>query len=344
MKKLVLLLVMLALVMPAFADDAKVLPAGVLRTYIAPSYSFASEAFDADGEKVDLAGDQSFFNIGAAFEYGVNDWISAAIQWAPGYNVSSSFEDKDYQTANGIFEAFVGAKMQFVGPNAPSKSDKIRVAFAPGVMVPMAYGYDAEEEGGNAADHVVYAQTSGALGSNTTEYNALPADNVFGFGGRFYADYVMNKSFYLNLYSEFKYFLPKNGEDDLEEQTAFQATSTLNSLNPLVPINPIADEINYGYELTLEIEPHYATMVADGIELSTGIPVTYVMTPAVEADDVERENTATKILKVSPSVSAFVQKFLLPMEVKLGYTYPIWGENSTALNTIVGQLKFYAKF
>jgi hypothetical protein len=230
MKKLVVLLVMLALVMPAFADDAKVLPAGVLRTYFAPSYSFASQSFDADGDKVDLpasgGGAVSFINLGAAFEYGVNDWITAAVQWAPGVNVSSTFDDNEDQSANGMFEAFVGAKFQIVGEKAPVALSNARVAFAPGVIVPLAFGYDAEEE----ATNTVYSKA----------YNVLPANNVFGFGGRFYADYIVNKSVFLNLYSEFKYFLPKAGEDDFTQQFMNIAYGYT-----------IADEINYGYELTV---------------------------------------------------------------------------------------------
>ena len=82
MKKIILVLVLLALVMPAFADEATVLPAGVLRTYIVPVYSFATQQYDNDGEAVDLAFDLSglgagtlnvdkvsLFNLGGAIEY-----------------------------------------------------------------------------------------------------------------------------------------------------------------------------------------------------------------------------------------------------------------------------------
>ena len=324
MKKLLLVLVMLALVLPAFADDAKVLPKGVLRTYIAPSVSFASQSFDADGEKQDIAaaegGKQTFVNIGAAFEYGVNDWISAAIQWGPGYNVYSDFEDAEDMSANGPFEAFVGAKVQVMGEMAPAKSDKFRVAFAPGVMIPMAFGYDADEEAANAGAG--------------DEYNVLPANNVFGIGGRFYADYVINKEVFLNIYSQFKYFFPKDGKDDFAQQYANELFG---------PFAPIADEIKYGYELTLEFEPHYATMIADGVELSTGLPITYVMSPETEIDGTGQDD-ASKSLDVTANVSAFFQKLPLPMEVQVGYTYPVWGENSSVMNTVVTQLKFYAKF
>ncbi|MFW5711669.1 MAG: hypothetical protein ACOCZA_06955, partial [Spirochaetota bacterium] len=305
-------------------DDAKVLPKGVLRTYLAPSVSFGSQEFNEDGEKDDTDS-ATFINLGAAFEYGVNDWISAAVQWGPGYNVYSTFEDAEDQTANGPFEAFVGAKVQVLGEMAPAKSDKFRVAFAPGVMVPLAFGYDAEEEAANA------------VAGDGDEYNVLPANNVFGIGGRFYADYVVNKQIFLNVYSQYKYFFPKAGEDDFTQQYTKKQTESLGGSYTL------PDEIDYGYELTLEFEPHYATMIADGVELSAGLPITYVITPETEIDGTGQDD-ATKSLDITGNVSAFFQKLPLPMEVQVGYTYPVWGEKTAAINTLVTQLKFYAKF
>jgi len=80
MKKLLLVLVMLALVLPAFADDAKVLPKGVLRTYLAPSYTTITEVYDADGEAQDTT-ETKLLNLGAALEYGITDWVNLGLQW-----------------------------------------------------------------------------------------------------------------------------------------------------------------------------------------------------------------------------------------------------------------------
>src|SRR6056297_4356174 len=107
MRKLLLVLIMLALVLPAFADDAKVLPKGVLRSYIVPVYSFATEAYDQDGDAGDISFNGlpvdkvSLFNVGGAIEYGVNDWISAAVQWTPGYTFTTKF-DGDNQMYDSI--------------------------------------------------------------------------------------------------------------------------------------------------------------------------------------------------------------------------------------------------
>jgi hypothetical protein len=86
------------LVMPnIFAEEAKVMPKQVGRFYVAPTLAFAPGAFDEDGEyEVYDSGEGSLraFNLGFALEYGINDWISGAIQWAPGVTVWSDVDTK----------------------------------------------------------------------------------------------------------------------------------------------------------------------------------------------------------------------------------------------------------
>jgi hypothetical protein len=334
MKKIILVLVLLALVMPAFADEATVLPAGVLRTYIVPVYSFATEAYDEDGETMDITlsgipvDKVSLFNLGGAIEYGVNDWISAAVQWTPGQTFTTKFDigtaagpleeiiEEDL-TAKGPAEVFIGAKFQFVGPKAPVVNDMFRVAAAAGAMVPAAFGYDAEEE---------FANFSALTGGTPTATNVGVGKNALGFGGRFYADYVVNEMFFFNLYSQFKYFLP----------VAKEKTDVLHYFAALLAG---ADEVNYGYELTLEAEPHFDATVADGVILKVGLPVTYVMTPDIKFDDTESADSATSSLYVKPSVTAFMMKLPLPMEFKLGYEYPLMGKNTFARNNVARNSK-----
>ena len=52
-----------------------------------------------------------------AIEFGVTDWMSAAVQWAPGWNVWSEFDNPgiwldDNAGTNGPFDVFAGAKIQ----------------------------------------------------------------------------------------------------------------------------------------------------------------------------------------------------------------------------------------
>ena len=55
-------------------------------------------------------------------------------------------------------------------------------------------------------------------------------------------------------------------------------------------------------------------------------------------------DTDSYLLSVSPNVSLFLTKFVIPMEIKLGYTLPLVGKNAQAVNTVVLQLKAYLRF
>ena len=54
MKKILVFLVLMAVAMSAFTDDALVLPKGVFRIYVTGAYGFASSTYDTDGEKQDI--------------------------------------------------------------------------------------------------------------------------------------------------------------------------------------------------------------------------------------------------------------------------------------------------
>ena len=53
MKRIVVGLLLLALTATVFADDALVLPKGVLRTYFTGAYAFINKEWDPDATKVD---------------------------------------------------------------------------------------------------------------------------------------------------------------------------------------------------------------------------------------------------------------------------------------------------
>ena len=124
MKKCLIIVWLLAIASLAIADDALVLPQGVMRTYFIGAYAFASQEWDADGDKVDITsafGDTSYraLNLGGAVEFGILDWITAAVQWSPGWNVWSEFPNAgapaDTATVNVPADIFAGAKIQIIG-------------------------------------------------------------------------------------------------------------------------------------------------------------------------------------------------------------------------------------
>jgi hypothetical protein len=312
----------------AFADDASVLPAGVGRFYVANTYAFANGDYDVDGEFTEYAdggGAFKVYNLGLALEYGVTDWISAAVQWAPGVNLWSEVDvsGSDYNL-NGLSDIFVGAKVQIVGEKAPVQNSTLRFAIAPGVKIPLP-GVDMEEQATNAG-----------AGDATTVQQA--DKHVLAIGARAYFDYIINKLFFMNLYSEFTYY-PVEADFSEASLTNYITVATLKALSL-----PYSEKISYGYQLILEAEPHFDYMLDNGIRVSAGLPVTYVMTPNIKVDGDEVDDSATSVLKLAPSVSAFLTRTPLPLEFKLGYSFPVMGVNVPGTNAITFQAKAYFKF
>jgi hypothetical protein len=329
MKRIVVGVLLLALAAAVFADDALVLPKGVLRTYLTGAYAFASEEWKT-GDKVDIAGFDTLgaINLGGAVEFGVIDWISAAVQWAPGWSIWSATENGtppfDKLQVNGPYNVFAGAKIQVIGPNAPVANEMIRLAAAAGVKIPV-----------ETADAAYWQeQYLAGLGGGGTEwvssYNDKP---LWGLGARAYFDYVLNKMFYFNLYSEFIYYLGtvKRNEVSVADWGAVFGGAT-NS------------DVSFGYDLTVEAEPHFEMMFGNGMRLGVGVPITYTMSPEIVRDGTAVADTDSYLLSVSPNVSLFLTKFFIPTEIKVGYTLPLVGQNTKATNTVVVQLKTYLRF
>ncbi len=320
MKKIALFIsCVMLLSMAVFADDAKVLPAGVIRTTIAPTYAFQQGGYDIDGEftaSEEGDGSVSFLNLGFALEYGVNDFITAAVQWAPGVNVWSKIDNEMMEDANvnGMFDLFVGAKIQIVGEKAPSVSESLRFAVAPGLVIPMP-GPDFDEELDNAIAG--------------DPYTIAELDNKsFGLGGRFYADYIVNSSFFINAYAEYIYYL---------ERTDYKA---------LVPFFGVVDvdSTQAGSSLVMELEPHFEAMVSDGVTFGAGLPVRYTMIGESKFDGEAVEDTGSTLMSIAPNVSIFLMKAAVPTEIALQYNMPLSGTNNTAVHSITLKIKNFLKF
>ena len=331
MKKLLILMVLAALVWPMFADDALVLPKGVLRISIAPSYGFANKTWDKDGEAQDIIPNPSFttnksdgiqyFNLGIAIEYGVNDWITAAIQWTPGWNLWSTMGfDKqlfgpstylyfDQGVLGSYADLFAGAKIQIVGKKAPVVNDTMRFSIAPGVKIPMP---------GDSKP------TQADLVKDETHVLKEIDNHLWGLGGRLYFDYNVTPEFFVNLYSEFIYYP--------EQKTDKNATFGDKT------------KVAKGYDWTIEIEPQYWAPVADGLVFKAFLPFTYKMTPDYKIEGTKQADSASTILSVTPALGLFFTKTFMPIELEVGYRYPLMGTNNTIMNVVYILGRFYMKF
>ncbi|WP_319559027.1 hypothetical protein [Marispirochaeta sp.] len=325
MKKLALLLLALAIVIPAFADDAKVLPAGVLRTTISAAYNMFDEAYDADGDAEDFDGGKvSVFNMGGALEYGATDQITIALQWAPGYNIYSSIEDdpmggtNDKANINGPLDLFIGAKAQIMGPNGFVQNEMMRLAAAAGILVPLK-NTDWEEEFDNYSAGDDYNMGSGS-------------NEVLGIGFRLFYDYLVNQNFYINLYNETIFF------PEAETSNQYTAYSQAMTAQPIEDV-----KVAYGYKSTFEVEPSYTHPVNTTLDVTGSLPITYIITPDMEIEGDAVDDTASSFLKMTPYVSAFF-KSGLPFELKAGYSIPLMGKSTEKASTLIFQFKSYLKF
>ena len=330
MKKLLILMVLAALVWPMFADDALVLPQGVLRISIAPSYGFANKTWDKDGEAQDILNPLfttnksdgiQYFNLGIALEYGVNDWITAALQWTPGWNLWSTMGfDKqlippstylyfDQGVLGSYADLFAGAKIQIVGKKAPVVNDTMRFSIAPGVKIPMP---------GDSKP------TQADLVKDETHVLKEIDNHLWGLGGRLYFDYNVTPEFFVNLYSEFIYYP--------EQKTDKNATFGDKT------------KVAKGYDWTIEIEPQYWAPVADGLVFKAFLPFTYKMTPDYKNEGTKVADSASTVLSVTPALGLFFTKTFLPIELKVGYRYPLMGTNNTIMNVVYILGRFYMKF
>jgi hypothetical protein len=346
------------------ADDASVLPARVGRVYLAPVFAFANGAFDGDGDYKSYKsgeGATRAFALGVAAEYGVLDWISAAVQWTPAWVLASDVDMKqtipvgpytgtvmDKINANGPADIFVGGKFLLIGEKAPIRNSKIRIALATGAKIPLP-GPDFKDEYRHA-------------GTGASAAAANQDKHVLGLGLRTYADYIVNKHFFVNFYTEFIGY-PVNGKLSESGLPGYIQKMGLDQLQSQlvsggVPADRVVyrDEVFYGYDLTMELEPVFSTMLGGGVNFTAGLPLTFQYSPPSKYDvyidpavlsivsgssALIPEGNTSMVLSLRPSVAFFLTGLPLPTEFKLAYWAPVAGESRMATHSVVLQIKVY---
>ncbi len=322
MKKLLVLLILISFTVGVFADDALVMPEGVIRAYFVGSYGMTDSAYDSDGEEQDSdTGETKFFNQGYAVELGVTDSITAALQWVPGHNLYSDVENAEDVELSGAYDLFAGAKIQILGDHGFVKNDQFRFSMAPGFRIPLD-SYDAVEEAENylAGD----------------SYRASGVSNEsLGIGSRIYFDYIVNENFFLNLYSEIIYNIPVDKTSADLGADAIGAAMMGTDLDEL--------EYKYGTDMVFEFEPQYSYSVTDKSSLKFYLPVNYAITQDVEVEGEKVDDSGSKYLQLRPGLGYFCGDFKVPFEASVQYGLPLMGENTAKMHTIVFKLKVYAR-
>jgi hypothetical protein len=333
-----------------FADDASVLPARVGRVYLAPAFAFANGGYDTSGDYKSYRsgeGAMKAFAMGVAAEYGVLDWISAAVQWTPAWVLVSDVDTRqslgpvtmDDVNANGPADIFIGGKFLLIGEKAPAKSSQVRFAVATGVKVPIP-GPDYREQFTNAL-----------TGQSVTGANQ--DKHVLGLGLRTYADYIVNKNFFIDFYTEFIGYPMKGklSENGLQGYLMVQQLEQAKASLPIPGLITYENEVRYGYDLTLELESVFTMPLAQSINFTAGLPLNLHFSPPEKytinfhplTGQRAPEDESSLLLSLRPNISFFFTGFVLPTEFKLSYWAPIAGNNNMATHTVSLQIKLYFK-
>jgi len=314
-----------------FAEHARVMPARVGRFYVVPTFISFDQRFTeggsrtAVGETTPYVPPTRMFNMGFALEYGINSWITGAVQWTPGINLWSDVDRVAAPMAvnpsgsgvvSGMGDIFLGAKVQIIGPQAPVASDTFRLAFGPGLKIPLSSPDFTDE-----------------LARGTP--NVARLDNhVLGLGLRSYFDVVVNEFFYINFYNEFIFYPTRGSFGDLGLGQAAMVAAGVPNVN-----------VNFGYDLTFEIEPTFThRFTASNIALEIGLPFTYYFSPGYTVSGnhlLHTDEGSVHRFSVGPNVSVFFLDWALPMEFLLGYQIPVMGRNTPVRHVASLQIRAY---
>ena len=293
MKKILISVLLVSLAFAAFADDAKVLPEGVLRATFANVAVFGDEYFDADGKKED--GAEVFFDkFAAALEFGVTDTVSAAIQWTPAFNIAGEIDGVDDVSYAGLADLFIGAKVQVYN------DETMRFCFAPGIAVPLDK-YDLEDELDKSAD----GDDPRLMSQSTTE--------SIGLGFRLYFDYQVTDEFYVNFYNQTRYYFSNERYASIADYVGGSA-------------DLYKADIDYPIYLDFELEPHYDLTLSKTGSMGFGLPVDLSMNGKMKQDGDEVDDSDSYELSVNPGISFFYTGGI-PFEVAANYSIPLMGKN-----------------
>ena len=320
-----MLLLMLSAVL-SYADDALMIPAGVLRISPGAGFGFTVAEYDDSWKRVEIpkeGGRLYEIAVGTSIGLGLTDWLTAVIEWTPGFNVWSTFDypagtdhpdypdppitDLENAKIIGPYVIYTTVKFQLVGRDAPIKFDPLRLVLAPVVKIPLPQpDWQKQADRMSDGDNYIYRMAD---------------KHSFGAGARAYVDLILTKSFYVNLFGEF--LLNFNAQFD---DTALWG-----------PVAGTSGSINYGGVQTAELEPHFETEVGGTLKLGIGLPVRYSV---VGEDTMETgggdwvEFYRKKLLSISPNVCLSFPEARVPVQMELAYKLPLIGSNVPARHTL----------
>jgi hypothetical protein len=209
-----------------------------------------------------------FFGFGA--EFATSDWLNLQFLW-PGLNVMPDLN---------VSSMFLGAKGYFIGNGALISStgtlEKFRISGALGILIPPG-----------------------------DEPDLLNQDQkLWGTVLRLYADYIINRYVYINLFYENVFYPPQYQNDNVE---AYR------------------DWVRHYRDFTWELEAHFEVPFASGITLKGGVPIKFFCAPYMNASD--EYATSQYYFSMGTYIGIKFPGSHPPFELYMKYTAPLVGQN-----------------
>jgi hypothetical protein len=339
MRKLLFVMLAIALAAPAFAGDALVLPGGVGRVYVVPVYGMDGGSWvGSDYQKTE---DNDFtleklFNLGGAIEYGVTDAISFGLQWAPGINLIAPLNSEDNTeafeaglgglgptyggeplalgadgsvvqapittadvTAEGISPLAIGAEIQIVGPQGFVKADPEVVRVSVTPGMEVPFPEPDWKAHGKA-----YADGDAYVDPLVYAGGLSPR---WAVGAQFDFDVVPHELFYLNLGFEYKYRFARtfDGTAFYEEAGVFVTdAATFGEGVSGGDVKSVEYEAGQFNEFTVDLEPDFRLPFDGPLSVNVSVPTTLAITSSFDVDaeyEVDTTNVGTVEGKAKPA-------------------------------------------
>lgn len=324
MKKLVVVLLLIGIALPVLANDALVLPQGVMRIYTVPVYGFQSGGWDDDGDFQDAEKNPnnppiaSLFNLGGAIEYGLTDQISLGAQWAPGFNLVGNLDGEDTtysnaglgpasfseENAGAVFtidsagevasaDPLIGSDGTIEGATPVRLGSEVQVLGNQGWIsndsfrVQVAVG---AELGGWQRDW----KEEGKAAADGNEYVDPLAyisgvDPRYALGGSLSVDYVITDELYVNVFGEFEGKLGRAYDvTDFYSEAGLVADASELGAGDLYfegdQVRDVKVDVAPSSTFETELEVVYQKQLSDLVRLGGSLPFTVTFDSAVEAD------------------------------------------------------------
>jgi hypothetical protein len=327
MKKIIIpgILGALCVLTPVFSESGRTLPARVFALEASARYTFANAYFDFGRQYARfLKNEGAFksFNLGLSAAYGITHWLSAGIRWIPGRNLWSVTDrvQEPSRTVSlaGFYDILTEIKIQLIGQRGLIKKDRFRLTIAPQIKIPLP-GPDYEK------------QRERMLRGESIVMENLDR-HIWGLGAKIYLDFIITKSFYINLYGDGIFYpgMGKLSNAGLDEY--------LYSLGPNIARN---SKVRYLGDLRFEVEPHFKQALTPKMTLTAGLPLNFTLDCGIWRYSSLPNRPERYRLSLRPNISFFFFTPPVPFEFEISYSIPLWGKDQKAAHSLAFLAKLY---